>query len=426
MTDPVTEARRGRHLARLPSPTKLIGAAGATGTFTVSSIRSVVLRGTRPDPHVPVLTRLTPGLLASVFGEEVMLKTAGTVDDREVDPATLRRRSRETDSALNLLSARGMLDDPASYHRTPEAPNAFDLEQRQVGRIRYRRLSFNSGYRPLDGMPGTARWTSAGPNQRCYASVLEHRGEPRPWLVWLHPYGMGRPMDLLFTRALKYHCELGFNVLLPVLPMHGPRRVGGDGGDRLLSLDWMDNIHALTQTVWDVRRCLAWIRGRDAVSISVHGMSLGGYAAALVAGLEELDCAVIGVATATLHEPLAAACTRNPRVRRAMARHGLLGDRIDALHKVVTPIALPCQVRHDRRFIYAGLADRVAPPSGSRRLWDHWDRPAIFWSPTSHVTTLTSAKVRRFVREALEPGAWPSAAGPVPRTPPPLPNSYAS
>ncbi len=406
MADAVSRARQGRQLGRVLSPAKFARAAGRTGTFTALSMGSVVVRGMRPGPEVPSLQRLTPGLLASVFGEELMLLTAGRIDERDMRPAELHRRSQETDRALDLFDNEGFLDDPASYHRAPEAPKAFHLEQRQVSHVRYQRLSFNSEYQPHTGMPRSDRWTSVGPNRRCYARVLEHRGGPRPWLVSLHPFGMGRPMDLLFTGALKYHCELGFNVLMPVLPMHGPRRTGRASGDGMLSLEWIDNVHALTQTVWDVRRCLAWIRDRNAMSISVHGMSLGGYAAALVAGLEDLDCAVIGVTAATLHEPLTAACTRNARIRRAMENHNLLGHRIGALHKVVTPTALPCRVPRNRRFIYAGIADRVAPPSQSRQLWEHWDRPTIFWSPTSHITTLTSPKVRRFVRNALETHAW--------------------
>ena len=101
----------------------------------------------------------------------------------------------------------------------------------------------------------------------------------------------------MVLRAQQFHRELGFNVLAPVLPLHGRRGTGGRiSGIGMVSLDWVANVHAVTQAVWDVRRCLAWIRERGAPSIALHGISLGGYTAAMVAGLEDdLSCVIAGV-----------------------------------------------------------------------------------------------------------------------------------
>jgi hypothetical protein len=231
---------------------------------------------------------------------------------------------------------------------------------------------------------------------------VEHRTGPRPWLVVLHASEMGGPFDLVLLQALAYHRDLGFNVLAPVLPLHGPRRDTGPDRTDAVSFDWVANVHSLTQIVWDVRRCLAWIRERGASSIAVHGISLGGYATALLAGLDgDLDCVIAGVPSATIHRPIIDVCGHTPSVRRLWEQHDLAGDRVDALHSVVTPTSLACRVPRDRRFIYGGAADRIVPPDQVYELWEHWDRPTICWTPQSHFPTITSSKVRRFVRNAV-------------------------
>ena len=104
---------------------------------------------------------------------------------------------------------------------------------------------------------------------------------------------------------------------------------------------------------------------------------------------------------ATIHRPLLAAYARNPTFRDALASHDLLGDRVEALHSVITPTAVPCVVPHDRRFIYAGTADRLVTPNEPYVLWEHWDRPSICWTQRSHAFTLLSSTVRGFVRDAV-------------------------
>ena len=401
MANPTESPRNGlRSLVSAVSPCKLVGAAARTGGFAVASaVRAVHPR--REFPEVPV-PRPSLARLAVVFAEELMLMSAAIADPRLRDDDALHEISVELDYALAHLAVNGWLEDPAAYHQDPSAPTTFELEPAAFGRLRYQLLSFDSGYTPRPGMPGGKHYLSSEANHRCYAYVMEHRDGPRPWLVYVHGFGMGSPFDLLMMPALMYFRDLGFNVLAPVLPLHGPRRHHGPNRVDLLSLDWVSNVHSVTQMVWDIRRCLAWIRERDAVSIAVHGMSLGGYATALVAGLDpDLDCVIAGVPSSTVHHPLVAAYGRSPEMRKSLERHDLLGDRVDTLHRVVTPTSFPCLVPRNHRFIYAGTADRLVTPNQPYLLWEHWDRPSIEWSQHSHMLTMTSSAVRRFVRDAV-------------------------
>ena len=392
-----TEAlKRGRELAVAMSPAKLMNAAARTGSFAAHSMPFATQDPSYPE--VP-MTRPTWPRMMSVFFEEAMLgaATAGVGEYTDY-PAELRRISRDVDGALELFEANGWLEDAASYHQTPPPPDDFTMERSKSIRTRYDRLTFDSCYQPVAGMPGSARWLGMKSNSRCDAYVMEHRGGPRPWVVFLHGHGMGMPIDLSVWGALRYYREMGFNVLAPVLPLHGSRRDKID----FLTLDWVSNVHALTQSVWDVRRCLAWIRQREPSSIAVHGVSLGGYTAALLAGLDgDFSCVVAGVPAATIHRPLVAAAARDAAARRALEEYGLLGDRIETLHRVVTPTSLPCVVPKERLYMYAGTLDRLSPPIEPYELWEYWDRPTIYWNPTSHIFTIMSAKVRQFARQAI-------------------------
>ena len=75
------------------------------------------------------------------------------------------------------------------------------------------------------------------------------------------------------------------------------------------------------------------------------------------------------------------------------------------VHRVVSPLAMEPLVARDRRFIFAGLGDRMAVPSQAHALWEHWERPTISWFPGNHVGYLWSAKVSGFVDRVLD-GVW--------------------
>src|SRR5207237_8452312 len=53
--------------------------------------------------------------------------------------------------------------------------------------------------------------------------VLRH-DEPRPWVIVVHGAQQGNNLDLRLLRVRHLHHARGFNVALPVLPLHGPRR----------------------------------------------------------------------------------------------------------------------------------------------------------------------------------------------------------
>ena len=235
-----------------------------------------------------------------------------------------------------------------------------------------------------------------------HAWVLRHPGEPRPWVVCIHGIRVGSPRgNLAFFRPGYLHRELGLNLLFPVLPIHGPRRVGPVSGDRILSGDVMDTLHAASQAMWDIRRLTSWLNTHeDAPAFGVLGHSLGGYVTALLCCLEEeIDCVVVAnPAVDPSHLFWRNALSLATRYLKTV---GVTEEKMDVLLRVVSPLAMRPLVSSERRTIFAGVADRVVPPVEARTLWRHWEEPRIAWYQGTHRAFLSTAEGRVFVATAL-------------------------
>jgi hypothetical protein len=89
------------------------------------------------------------------------------------------------------------------------------------------------------------------------------------------------------------------------------------------------------------------------------------------------------------------------RLRRLGDEYHLMGEEVERVHRVVSPLALPALPSIDRLAVYGGIGDRMATPAQAQALWEHWERPEMCWYPGNHVGFFWSAKVERFVAARL-------------------------
>jgi hypothetical protein len=377
------------------------------GPRTAVFVTRSMLRSSRPGRRLDIPTQpITPAFAASVLLDELTLPFMPSLSLRNVQLDEVRR---ETDDAITELEARGWLANPASYHLAPPAPTSVKLEARRSGRIRFEALAFESGYQPPPEMPGALRWTPSGNNAVAWAYVLRHRGRPRPWFVDLHGFMRGKPLDLWFLRALHWFRDRGFNYMMPVAPLHGPRADRQRGPDALFSLRYLDTVHGFSQAVWDIRRCLAWVREQDAPKVVVHGVSMGGFLASLVASVDpHVDQVAVGIPLVDIAGVAAAAPAH---VRRSLAHHELLGERADVVHRVISPLAMSCKVEHKSRFVYSAVGDRFTTTGQAYQLWNHWDQPEVLWFPGGHIAHMTRAR-NEFLDRAIGYGGAITTIGP--------------
>ena len=333
------------------------------------------------------------------FASEVFLAASPRILSALLDR---ERLSRELAEALALADREGWLADPASYHGTPPPLEKVSRVSRRAAGLGYEEIAFESGYVPHEGEPGRARWQSHTRNRIAYARCLRHAGPPRPWVLCIPGYRMGHPhVDFVGFRARWLHQDLGLNVAIPVMPLHGPRAEGLRSGDGFLTGDLADTLHAVAQAVWDVRRLAGWLR-RDAgaPALALKGLSLGAYTTGLVAGLEpDLDCVIAGVPAADFVR--LARHSAPPLLRWLAERAGFPWEAVERVLRLISPLALVPLVPRERRFLFAGLVDRLATPDHAHDLWEHWDRPRIAWYQGGHVSFCWEGAVQDLVHEAL-------------------------
>jgi hypothetical protein len=382
------------------------------GPFTGSFVKaggyyarswSAYLGGARSE--LP-MARPTLSLATHALRDELVL--VGLLWRRPLsDPAAYEEINREVHEAVDFYGAQGWLEKPQNFFPAPPAPTDVCIRSFTIRGRTHERLSFDSGYEPHPGEPGAERWMSYTGNRREYAMMLRHKDESsdagtgnRPWLVCVHGTEMGRAeLDLTLFRAWHLHEDFGLNVILPVLPMHGPRAKGLPKGAVFPGENVMDDVHGTAQSVWDVRRIIAWIRAQQpGARIGLNSISLGGYIASLVASLDEdLTCAILGVPPSNLVELLG----RHSGLPKDDPRRITL-DLAAPIGRMISPLSMEPKVPPKGRFIYAGVADRIVHPRQQvMQLWEHWGRPDVGWYRGGHTGFFQARPVQRYVDAAL-------------------------
>lgn len=399
----ITVLRRiEKHLARYPLA-RLTTTVPRTGRWAVETLFTEAGR----IPGAPRV-RLSASLLAHVAMDEAIIALLQG-PNRFPRRRDYERVAAELLDARALFEERGWIADPRSYHVDP--PPLDDAARSRGWALgeRYDRIRWVSGFEPRSVEPGADRWQSFEANHTASAWVMEHPGPPRPWLIAIHGFGTGATFaDLLTFRAPHVHHELGWNIAAITLPVHGSRRPSRMGGEEFLGFDLMNTVHALAQSVWDIRRLISWVRTRDPQAMAMYGVSLGGYLTALMSCfVEDLDAVIAGIPVSDLATLFGRQSPEH--VRQRAVQHRILDGNAEVVHRVVSPLAMEPFVARDRRFIFAGLGDRMAIPSQAQALWEHWERPTMSWFPGNHVGYLWSAKVAGFVDGVLD-GVHPSSA----------------
>jgi hypothetical protein len=353
----------------------------------------------QPD-ELPV-ARPTLTLAAQAFRDEILL-TGFSLLRPTPSTSTLERIDSEVLAALEFYAEKGWLDNPEGFFAEP--PPLTDVTVKPVNSMgrSYERIAFDSEYEPHEGEPARERWLSYSGNRREYALMFRHR-EPRPWLICVHGAEMGRAaLDPMLFHAWHLYRDLGLNVVLPVLPMHGPRSRNLPKGVAFPSEDVLNDVHGASQAVWDIRRLLSWIRSQDPqepqAMIGLNGISLGGLISSLVGSLDHgLTCAILGVPAVDLVDLVGrhAGLSGHDGLRRTMNSAKPIG-------RMASPLALTPRVPMPGRFIYAGIADRLVHPRDQvARLWEHWGKPEIHWYQGGHAGFFSSQPVQRFIDQAL-------------------------
>ncbi len=336
----------------------------------------------------------------------------------------LPRAAEDVANAVARWRERGWLDHPEAAHALPPPLEKPSIAVRRVpGAGSAEHLVFPSEYQAADPEIAAA-YQAHTANRNAHALLFRHRsGSPRPTLLSIHGFGMGRlQADLAWLRVrgldlAALHRELDLDVAYVILPFHGPRAAGAVSGTGFFDAHPLVAAAALGQALWDVRRIAGWLRAQGTPALGVHGLSLGGCVAALYASLDaSLACAMPMIPAVDLAGVF---WGQLPAVRqREWEQAGLGRERIAEAWSLSAPLRIAPKAPHAARLIVAGAVDQVTTPSGARALWSHWGEPASHWLPGGHLVWLGGAPLQRRLREHLRAtllAAQPPVAPPLSR-----------
>jgi pimeloyl-ACP methyl ester carboxylesterase len=225
-------------------------------------------------------------------------------------------------------------------------------------------------------------------NTLLHARHYRHSGAGHPAIVCLHGWGGGNYRVEAGLFAAKLFYDLGLDVLLYVHPYHGQRCPKETlVGARLHPSTHITRTNeAFIQTVWEVRSLVAFHQAHGGGPVGVIGMSLGGYASALLASVaSELAFAIPMMPIADV-AALIWSWGEGSTDRAKAEAEGVTFDDLCQAMAVHSPLASSLALDRSRVLLIGARGDRIVPPSHVLGLWEHWQRPEIHWFPGGHLT----------------------------------------
>src|SRR5579875_1513964 len=282
-------------------------------------------------------------------------------------------------------------------HADPPRLRVRSLRRRRLGTLAYEQLTYEHD----PALPSTLETAGLGGPATAVVHLCRHCDGPRPWLVWVHGAGQGRPDDLLVSRAGRLQRRLGFNVAVPVQPGHGSRR--GEWPP-YPDMDPLTNVAGMMRAVSEVRAVVQWVQSQSS-AVVVSGVSMGSAVAALVSHFEK------GVDAVALYTPILGlnAMIAQHLARRGSSRDGirklLQSEVVAALTSVIDPLTAEPAPPPQRRLIVGAWHDRMAMREPALALQQRW-RGQFHWYDGSHVGHIFSRRVQavseRFLRGVTE------------------------
>jgi pimeloyl-ACP methyl ester carboxylesterase len=360
-----------------------------------------------PEPeHLPLPTRL---LVAAAAATDIPVRTglasvmlaAGL--PWGFSPGAWRERGR-----LGFYADLARTQDPDAVFEKPR--DGVKIELSKPGPLSFRApggqvslLNFQSPYVALN--PAMREpYARFSRNSKAWAQHWRHDDGPRPTLCVIHGFGASPYVLNSAFFALPWLYGKGYDVLLYLLPFHGPRRdlLSAVNGSGLFAHGPSHFNEAILQAVHDFRIFVDHLEAAGVTQVGVTGLSLGGYVSALLAAAEPRLRVVIPNAPVTsIPRLIPSYFPANAGVVIASLAHRTslrLAEDAIAIH---APLNYPSQVPKERLMIIGGRGDRLAPPEQSNLLWEHWGHPRLHWYPGNHLLHVNRAAYLREMRRFM-------------------------
>lgn len=233
-------------------------------------------------------------------------------------------------------------------------------------------------------------------NQAMHARWFKHRGAPRPCAVILHGYLGGTLAVEEYMWPIQALFDRGMDVVLTVLPMHGPRTAVRERF-RLPGFPAVDPrlaVEGFRQLVHDHLTLFDHLLDNRVSSIGLMGMSLGGYSAALLSTLDPR------IRFGVFYMPLASVSDFALRTGRMVGSDQEKQEQARALERVyrcVSPLTRPSLLPQGHSLVIAGESDLITGVPHSNQLVDQFQ---------SEVSTFAGGHILQLGRDAAFDAVW--------------------
>jgi pimeloyl-ACP methyl ester carboxylesterase len=241
-------------------------------------------------------------------------------------------------------------------------------------------------------------------NAKAWAQHWRHDDGPRPTLCVIHGFGASPYMLNSAFFALPWLYGKGYDVLLYLLPFHGPRRdlLSPINGTGMFAHGPSHFNEAMLQAVHDFRIFVDHLHASGVTQVGVTGLSLGGYVSALLAAVEgRLQVAIPNAAVTSIPRLIPDYFPANVGVVLASVLHRVTLRQAEEAIAIHSPLNYPARLPRDRLMIIGGLGDRLAPPEQTLLLSEHWNHPRVHWYPGNHLLHLNRAEYLREMRKFM-------------------------
>jgi hypothetical protein len=305
------------------------------------------------------------------------------------------------ESAQTMLAPELQANPRRFFSFLDEPPHPLRMKSRFRRRIEGGRVithRIESDYVPFDAeIPG-----SDGP------ILVEHwvhePGRPRGTVLALHGFTMGNPRIDAFMLLASHWYRRGLDVALLTLPHHGDRTSSDArfSGERFAVPHVARLSEAVREAIYEIRQVVHFLREESGAPAGVLGLSLGGYLAALSAGLcDDLDFVIPIVPPVCIGDLAWRFFTRTSHHRRGGAS-ALSQEELRRSFRIHSPLTHPLRISRERVMIVAGRGDRIVPPEHPTTLWKSWGEPRIHWFSGSHLAPFGRGRTARAVLRHLE------------------------
>lgn len=247
-------------------------------------------------------------------------------------------------------------------------------------------LRFDSPFEALNPLMRDC-YDRFGRNRVACAQHWRHNDGPRDTLCVIHGFMASAHAFNSAFFSLQSLFRAGYDVLLYVLPFHGPRRswfAPYDGWDYFAHGVAHIN-ETVAHSIHDFRLFVDYLQEQGSGGIGVTGVSLGGYTAALLASVEpRLQLAVTNAAVTDMGSLMDAWLPANLLIAAFRQLAGMDRVALDDTLSFHSPLTYAPLLDREHLMIIGGLGDRLAPPQQTSWLWEHWGEPRLHWYPGNH------------------------------------------